>query len=80
MFVFSGSMNDYRSAGYFQTVLEKVKELGIEKNVKFLGFIDREDQLMLMKHAMFFSSAFLFEGWSTVSGRCEIIESTYYCF
>ncbi|HMK20002.1 MAG TPA: glycosyltransferase [Chitinophagaceae bacterium] len=66
MFVFSGSTNDYRSAGYFQTVLEKVKELGIEKNVKFLGFIDREDQLMLMKRAMFLVQPSLFEGWSTV--------------
>jgi glycosyltransferase involved in cell wall biosynthesis len=66
MFVFSGSTNDYRSEGYFQTVLEKVKELGIENNVKFLGFIQRDDQLMLMKHAMFLLQPSLFEGWSTV--------------
>jgi glycosyltransferase involved in cell wall biosynthesis len=66
MFVFSGSTNDYRSADYFQTVLEKVKELDLDKNVKFLGFIDRGDQLMLMKHAMFLVQPSLFEGWSTV--------------
>ena len=66
MFVFSGSTNDYRSEGYFQTVLEKVKELGIENNVKFLGFIQRDDQLILMKHAMFLLQPSLFEGWSTV--------------
>jgi len=65
-FVFSGSTNDYRSATYFQTVCEKVQSLGIEKNIKFLGFIDRADQLLLMKHAKFLIQPSLFEGWSTV--------------
>lgn len=35
-------------------------------NVKFLGFIDREDQICLMDNAMAIIQPSLFEGWSTV--------------
>lgn len=65
-FVFSGKTNDYRSAGYFEMLSEKVNEWGIGEQVKFLGFIDRLDQLVLMKHAISIIQPSLFEGWGTV--------------
>jgi glycosyltransferase involved in cell wall biosynthesis len=41
-------------------------DLDIAGNLRFLGFIDREEQLLLMKHAIAVIQPSLFEGWSTV--------------
>jgi glycosyltransferase involved in cell wall biosynthesis len=65
-FVFSGKTNDYRSAGHFTMLQQKVKDWEIGKQVKFLGFIDRMDQLVLMKEANSIIQPSLFEGWGTV--------------
>lgn len=63
---FSGKENDFRNPDYFQEILLFVRENQLEKNVKFLGFIDRKDQLCLMDNAMAIIQPSLFEGWSTV--------------
>ena len=65
-FVFSGKTNDYRSAGHFEMLQQKVTEFDIKGQVKFLGFIDRLDQMVLMKQANSIIQPSLFEGWSTV--------------
>ena len=65
-FVFSGKTNDYRSAGHFEMLTQKVNEWGIGEQVRFLGFIDRVDQLVLMKNAVSIIQPSLFEGWGTV--------------
>jgi len=43
-----------------------VLQNNIQDNVRFLGFIDRIDQLALMKHSQAIIQPSLFEGWSTV--------------
>jgi glycosyltransferase involved in cell wall biosynthesis len=43
-----------------------IQVLEIENQVKLLGFINREDQLCLMKNAVAIIQPSLFEGWSTV--------------
>ena len=63
---FSGKEHDYRNPNYFEELQRFVKENNIEDNVKFLGFIDRKDQLYLMKKALAIIQPSLFEGWSTV--------------
>lgn len=63
---FTGKEHDYRNPEYFDDLKKLAKELLIEKNIKFLGFIDRVDQLCLMKHAIAVIQPSLFEGWSTV--------------
>jgi glycosyltransferase involved in cell wall biosynthesis len=65
-FVFTGNTNDNRSAGHFKNIMQRVSDWDLKKTVKFLGFIDRSDQLVLMKHADFVIQPSLFEGWSTV--------------
>lgn len=65
-FVFSGNENDPRNPGYFKSLKEKVRSYGLEKNVFFLGFIDREDVFTLMKYSQAVIQPSLFEGWSTV--------------
>ncbi|GAB3911449.1 glycosyltransferase [Mucilaginibacter boryungensis] len=64
--VFTGSPKDRRNKEYFTSLEEYVKENGIERNVVFLGFIDRDEQLMLMKNSLAIIQPSLFEGWSTV--------------
>lgn len=65
--VFTGKEKDYRNPQYFSDLRKKVEELGIENNVKFLGFIDREDQIVLMQNCISVIQPSLFEGWSTVN-------------
>lgn len=64
--VFTGSPSDHRHSKYFSDLLHFVKENEIEKWVKFLGFIKREEQLKLMDKAIAVIQPSLFEGWSTV--------------
>lgn len=65
-FVFTGNTNDYRSAKHFEMLKQKVNEWGIDGHLKFLGFIDRIDQLVLMNQAECIIQPSLFEGWGTV--------------
>jgi glycosyltransferase involved in cell wall biosynthesis len=64
--VFSGSENDHRNKTYFQELKNFIKDNAIESWIKFIGFIDRKDQLQLMNNAQAIIQPSLFEGWSTV--------------
>lgn len=64
--LFSGNEHDYRFPGYADTLKAMVREKGLEENIRFLGFLPREEQLCLMQHASFILQPSLFEGWSTV--------------
>ena len=63
---FSGKQSSYRDKGYFEKLTDFVKENDLSENVRFLGFIPREDQLLLMKYSKAVIQPSLFEGWSTV--------------
>jgi glycosyltransferase involved in cell wall biosynthesis len=63
---FSGKENDNRNPGYTEKLKAYVKENDLEDVVQFLGFLDRREQLKLMKHAIAVIQPSLFEGWSTV--------------
>ena len=64
--VFTGGSHDYRNKGYYQSLMEIIEVNEIGRWIKLLGFIDRQDQLCLMKHAHSIIQPSLFEGWSTV--------------
>lgn len=66
MVLFTGSQFDYRNPFFFSELEDYVKENNLEKNIRFLGFIDRNDQLSLMKYSTAVIQPSLFEGWSTV--------------
>lgn len=74
--VFTGKEYDYRNPNYTADLKEKVKEYGLEKEVIFLGFIDRVDQLLLMKNALAIIQPSLFEGWSTVVEDGKALQQT----
>lgn len=64
--VFTGKEYDHRAPTYFEDLKKLAKELEVENNTFFLGFIERKDQLTLMKQAIAIIQPSLFEGWSTV--------------
>jgi glycosyltransferase involved in cell wall biosynthesis len=63
---FSGKENDNRNPGYTEKLKAYVTENDLEDVVRFLGFLDRREQLKLMKHSVAVIQPSLFEGWSTV--------------
>lgn len=64
--LFTGKEIDYRNPEYFGNLKDLVSEYNIQANVKFLGFIDRNDQLAIMNKSLGVVQPSLFEGWSTV--------------
>ena len=64
--MFSGKESDPRNPTYFDELKDYVKSNNLEKNISFLGFIDRKEQLCLMKNAKAVIQPSLFEGWSSV--------------
>ena len=63
---FSGREYDYRSPDYTIELKEYVINNNLSDNIKFLGFIDRSDQLKLLETCRAIIQPSLFEGWSTV--------------
>lgn len=64
--LFSGKEFDPRNPTYFDEVKEYVSKNNLNDCVKFLGFIDRGEQLYFMKNALAVIQPSLFEGWSSV--------------
>lgn len=64
--LFSGKEWDDRNPDYVPSLKQKVKDLHLEDNIRFLGFLDRKEQLLIMQQAEAVIQPSLFEGWSTV--------------
>jgi glycosyltransferase involved in cell wall biosynthesis len=63
---FSGKEVDPRAPGYTPFLRKKVAEWGLTEQVRFLGFMPREDQVVAMREAQAIIQPSRFEGWSTV--------------
>lgn len=74
--VFTGKEHDYRNPAYTTDLKQKVNEYGLENEIVFLGFIDRIDQLVLMKNTQAIIQPSLFEGWSTVVEDAKALNQT----
>jgi glycosyltransferase involved in cell wall biosynthesis len=64
--IFTGKEQDNRNPEYVPALKAMVTENGLQEQVRFLGFIDRKDQLKLIEGAIAVIQPSLFEGWSTV--------------
>ena len=64
--LFSGKEFDPRNPTYFEEIKEYVAQNNLSDYVKFLGFIDRGEQLFFMKNSVAVIQPSLFEGWSSV--------------
>lgn len=74
--IFTGKEHDYRNPDYTTNLKQKVVDYHLENEIIFLGFIDRIDQLMLMKNAQAVIQPSLFEGWSTVVEDAKALNQT----
>ena len=63
---FSGKEEDVRNPDYPREVRAMVEDYNLKDRIRFLGFIDRAEQLALMKASVGVIQPSLFEGWSTV--------------
>ena len=64
--LFSGKEWDDRNPEYVRNIKQYVSDRGLCNYIKFLGFIERKEQLLIMKEAIAVIQPSLFEGWSTV--------------
>lgn len=64
--VFTGSQQDHRNKEYFGELKKFIEIHQLEDYIRFLGFIDRKEQLKLMDESKALVQPSLFEGWSTV--------------
>lgn len=66
LLVCTGALRDYRNQNYYDQLIDYIKQNKLEQNIIILGFIDRRDQIQLMKRAIAIVQPSLFEGWGTV--------------
>jgi glycosyltransferase involved in cell wall biosynthesis len=64
--LFTGKPYDNRNPEYYPSLEKFIRENGLYNEARFLGFIDRGEQLLLMKNSLAIVQPSLFEGWSTV--------------
>ena len=69
--VFSGNENDNRNTEYIAQLKAYIIEHNLQDNIRFLGFIDRKEQLVFLANALAVIQPSLFEGWSTVVEDCK---------
>lgn len=75
-FVFTGKMEDYRDPEYIDSLKSIINKQSIAPHVKLLGFINREEQIAIMKNALFVIQPSLFEGWGTVVEDAKVLDKT----
>lgn len=75
-FVFTGKLEDYRSPEYIEKIKDLFKEEDIKKHSVLLGFIDRNEQIVIMKNAEYVIQPSLFEGWGTVVEDAKVLDKT----
>ncbi|MGY4383045.1 glycosyltransferase involved in cell wall biosynthesis [Pedobacter sp. UYP24] len=71
--VFTGKEYDHRNPDFVNQLKTFIEESGITNMVKFLGFIDRDEQLALMDSSVAVIQPSLFEGWSTVIEDAKVL-------
>lgn len=76
IFVFTGQMEDYRNQEYIDKLKEIAASQSVAPHIKILGFIERKEQIALMKNAAFVIQPSLFEGWGTVVEDAKVLDKT----
>ena len=73
-FVFTGKMEDYRKPEYIGEIKKIIDNPNISSKINMLGYISREDQIVIMKNALFVTQPSLFEGWGTVVEDAKVLD------
>ena len=69
-------MEDYRNPKYINRLKEIALDPLVSSHISILGFIDRKEQIALMKNAAFVIQPSLFEGWGTVVEDAKVLDKT----
>jgi glycosyltransferase involved in cell wall biosynthesis len=69
----TGKSSTHRNPTIFDELNAKVLEYGLQDSLRFLGFLQREEQVLLMKHAAGILQPSFFEGWSTLVEECKAL-------
>lgn len=76
IYVFTGKMEDYRCPEYILKLKSLLEETELRNHVKLLGFLERDEQILLMKNAEYLIQPSLFEGWGTVLEDAKVLDKT----
>ena len=71
--VFSGNTNDVRNPGYFDELLQFIKDKNIIENIHILGIIERNELFVLLRNCVSLINPSLFEGWSSTVEEAKSI-------
>lgn len=75
-FVCTGNLNDNRNPDYGKIIDKYLNNDMLVGKIICLGFLDRIEQLILMKNSDFIIQPSLFEGWGTVLEECKVLDKT----
>jgi len=75
-FVFTGRMEDYRNPNYIEVLKNLASETIVADHIMSLGFIDRDEQVIIMKNAEYVIQPSLSEGWGTVVEDAKVLDKT----
>jgi len=63
--VCTGNTNDYRNRNYYNELIKKISDFGIDDQIKIIGLVPHEHVLQLIRQSVAVINPSLFEGWST---------------
>lgn len=75
-FVFTGNLEDYRNPAYIERLKDIMQAPRVKDCIRLLGFVDRTEQLAIMKNAQFIVQPSLCEGWGTVLEDAKVLDKT----
>lgn len=73
-FVFTGNLKDYRNPEYIDELKKIMEAQPVAGSIKLLGFVERTEQLCIMKNAAFIVQPSLCEGWGTVLEDAKVLD------
>lgn len=73
---FTGKLDDFRNQEFVSKISFLFQKPEIKEHAVMLGFIDRTEQLAIMKEASFIIQPSLFEGWGTVVEDAKVLDKT----
>lgn len=75
-FVFTGNLQDYRNPAYIDSLKAIMEAPKIADSIRLLGFVERTEQLCIMKNAQLIVQPSLCEGWGTVLEDAKVLDKT----
>lgn len=73
-FVFTGNLQDYRNPEYIDRLKVIMEAPEVADSIRLLGFVERTEQLCIMKNAQFIVQPSLCEGWGTVLEDAKVLD------